>query len=638
MLPKMTSGYFILLIPIFYALSARAVSAQAEFTEEMLFHQTGKVVTASRTEQSVNQAPATMTVITAKEIKAMGAMSIPEILRYVPGLEVMTITSSHSEVSIRGLSQVPSNNVLVMIDGRSVYIDYYGGTVWESLPILIDQIDRIEIMRSPGSALYGANAFSGVINILTKTSNQITQQQVFVQAGEFSSLNTGLLLGGTRGNTGFRFAAGAKRINSFENDDEQSSEIVLGNFLVEHQFSPDTRLSFDAGINNGYVHKIFLNTPNKAKATNTYSKFRFSHGHYSLQAFWNRGDQRENTYTFKEAPLFYGVVEDIFFNTFDLEAQGMNRFWESNTLVYGASYRLNTIRSNILDESHEQNLSAFFIQEESKISPEITISAGARIDHHPLVGTNVSPRGNLVYSLSQDHTFRFSFGKAFRNPTYLNTYIDYTAPNGIYFVGNKELSPEKITSYELGYVLSPSSKVRLELDIFGLKFRDYIFLDPTGVFDFPTLNILKSYHNRGSAKIIGSELSLELLPWSMLKINANYSNQHMTNNYSITNKQYPPKNKASVRLNISLPSCFETTLGATYIGKTIWNVPTRLGLYEVNSMASHTRVDWRLGYSPKKDHFEVFMAAYNLLDNDKQEYPNSEAVQRRITVGAYFYF
>lgn len=636
--PKMTSGSFVFLISLFSSFSAQVVSAQTEFTEEMLFHQTGKVVTASRTEQSINQAPATMAVITAKEIKAMGAMSIPEILRYVPGLEVMTITSSHSEVSIRGLSQVPSNNVLVMIDGRSVYIDYYGGTIWESLPILIDQIDRIEIMRSPGSALYGANAFSGVINILTKTSNQITQQQVFAQAGEFSSLNTGILLGGTRGNSGFRFAAGAKRINSFENDDDRSSEIVLGNFLIEHQFTSDTRLSFDAGINNGYVHKIFLNTPNKARATNSYTKLKLNHGNYYLQAFWNRGDQKENTYTFREAPLFYGVVENIFFNTFELEAQGMNRLWESNTLVYGASYRLNTIRSDILDKSHEQNLSAFFIQEESKISPEITISAGARIDHHPLVGTNISPRGNLIYSLSPKHTFRFIFGKAFRNPTYLNSYLDYTTPDGIYLLGNKNLSSEKIASYELGYVWSPDPKARLEIDLFGLKFKDYIFLDPTGFLDPETFTTIKTYNNRGSAKIYGSEMSLELIPWPILKISANYSNQHMINRYSILDKQYPPKNKANIKMNFSLSSEFTTAVNTSYISKTNWNVPTRLGLYEVHSVPSHTRVDWRLGYSPKKDQFEIFMAAYNLLGNDKQEYPNSEAIQRRITVGAYFNF
>jgi iron complex outermembrane receptor protein len=635
---KMASGYLISLTSIFFSFYAQVASAQNEFTEEMLFHQSGKVVTASRTEQSINQAPATMTVITSKEIKAMGALSIPEILRYVPGLEVMTITSSHSEVGIRGLSQVPSNNVLVMIDGRTVYIDYYGGTVWESLPILIDQIDRIEIMRSPGSALYGANAFSGVINILTKTPNQITNKQVFAQAGEFSSLNTGLLLGGTKGNTGFRFAGGAKRINSFEQKDDQSENMVLGNFLIEHQFLRDTKLLFDFGFSDGYVHKIFLNTPNKSRATNTYTKLKLSHGNYYLQAFWNRGNQKENTYTYKEYPFFYGIIEDIFFNTFELEAQGINQFLGNNTLAYGASYRLNTIRSNILDKSHEQNLSAFFIQNESKIFPELTISAGARIDHHPLVGTTVSPRGNLIYSPNQDNFFRFTFGKAFRNPTYLNSYLDYKAPNGIYFLGNKDLSPEKITSYELGYVFSTDQKVKLEMDIFGLKFKDYIFLDPTGIMVFPTLLISKSYNNRGSAKIYGGEITLELLPCSIMKISANYSNQHMTNRYSIKDKQYPPKNKASIKMNLSLPSGLSTALNTSYIDKTNWNVPTRLGLYEVHSVESHTRVDWRLGYSPPKDHFELFLAAYNLLGNDKQEYPYSEAIQRRITVGAYVFF
>ena len=628
----------IYLSSVFAPFCSKAISAETEFSEEIIFHQSGRVITAGRTEQSIIQAPATMTVITSKEIKAMGALSIPEILRYVPGLDVMSITASHSEVSIRGLSQVPSNNVLVMIDGRSVYIDYYGGVVWESLPILIDQIDRIEIMRSPGSALYGANAFSGVINILTKTPNQITDQQVYVQGGEYSSLNTGLILGGTKGNTGFRFAGGAKRINSFEQSDDQSEEMVVGNFLIEQLLPKETRLLFDAGFSNGFVHKIFLNTTNKAKATNTYARLKLSHDDYYIQAFWNRGDQKENTYSYKEYTQLYAIDENIFFNTFDLEAQGMYKFWGSNTLIYGASYRLNTIRSNILDASHEQNLSAFFIQNESRIIPELSVTAGARLDRHPLVGTNISPRGNLVYSPNPKHTFRFTVGRAFRNPTYLNSYLDYKTPDMIYLSGNKDLSPEKITSYELGYVFYPNTKVRLELDIFGLKFNDCIFPDSVGIFDFTTFSTIKSYNNSGSAKIYGGEMSLELLPWPIMKISANYSNQHIINRYSIGGKQYPPKNKVNVKMNLSMPYNFTANLSATYVSKTNWCVANRLGLYEMNLIESHTRLDSRFAYSPKSDLVEIFVAVYNFLGKEKQEYPFSEPIQRRITMGAYFYF
>lgn len=606
---------------------------QGEFTETMLFKDTDEVVTAGRIEQSVNQAPATMTVITSQEIRAMGATSIPEILRYVPGLEVMTITASHAEVGIRGLTQVPSNNVLVMIDGRTVYFDYYGGVVWESLPILIEQIDRIEVMRSPGSALYGANAFTGVINILTKTPNQITDQQVFIQAGEYTDYYGGVILGGVKGNTGYRFAGGAKRINSFADSGEDSGDMVLGNLLIEQQILQDTKLSLDAGVSNGFVHKIFLGDINKARTTTTYTKLELSSVNYYIRAFWNRVDQRENT--------FYGPSnkESIFANTYDIEAQGQNRLWPGNTLVYGASYRLNTIRSNILDESHEHHLSAVFIQDEYKVIPEVTLSAGMRLDRHPLVGTNISPRANVGYSPNTSNFIRITYGRAFRNPTHLNFYLDYLAPRAIYFDGNEDLSSEKISSYELAYVFAPGSDFRFELDLFGEHLEDHIFLDPTGFFDPMNFTTTKTYSNRGRATVLGGEIMVEMIPIPNLKLAANYTNQHIRNRFSIDSTQTPPKSKANFSAHFSSRTGFNAFLGISYIGSSQWSIPNPLGLYEEERVDSHTRVDAKLGYKfTAPSQFEVFLKVYNLLDNGKVEYPNAEKVQRTIVAGGSVYF
>lgn len=126
-----------------------------------------EVVTAAKKAQKISQAPAAMYVITDEDIRQSGATSIPDALRMVPGIDVMEITATDFVINARGFNKEMSDKMLVLIDGRSVYWDFYGLVVWDSFPINLEEIKRIEIVRGPGSALYGANAFSGVINILT---------------------------------------------------------------------------------------------------------------------------------------------------------------------------------------------------------------------------------------------------------------------------------------------------------------------------------------------------------------------------------------------------------------------------------------------------------------------------------------
>ena len=140
-------------------------SAGALKTEEV-FEET--VVTASKEAQSPLDAPSSTSIITEQDIRLSGIISIPELLRRLAGVDVMEITGGQAEVSMRGFNQRLSNKVLVLIDGRSFYVDLLGSTIWSTLPIGVEDIERIEVVRGPGSALYGADAFNGVVNIITK--------------------------------------------------------------------------------------------------------------------------------------------------------------------------------------------------------------------------------------------------------------------------------------------------------------------------------------------------------------------------------------------------------------------------------------------------------------------------------------
>ena len=127
-----------------------------------------RVVSASRLAQSPLDAPNSTVVVTEQDIRLTGITNLGELLRRVAGVELMTLTPGDSQLSIRGLNQRLSNKVLVLIDGRSVFLDFLAATLWTVIPIALEDIERIEVIRGPASALYGADAFSGVINILLK--------------------------------------------------------------------------------------------------------------------------------------------------------------------------------------------------------------------------------------------------------------------------------------------------------------------------------------------------------------------------------------------------------------------------------------------------------------------------------------
>ena len=161
-----------LFAPIVAEGQQRATSAGAELllSDD---HLDQIVVTASRVAMRSGEAPSAVTVFTDKDIREMGAQTLMDVLRYAPGLDVFETNRSTANVSIRGFNQVPANKLLVMVDGRSIYQDYSGGVLWFTEPLLLSRIKRVEIVRGPGSALYGANAFLGVINIITKTPHEL---------------------------------------------------------------------------------------------------------------------------------------------------------------------------------------------------------------------------------------------------------------------------------------------------------------------------------------------------------------------------------------------------------------------------------------------------------------------------------
>jgi iron complex outermembrane receptor protein len=175
-----------------------------------------KVVTASRREQSPLDAPNAVTVITEEEIRFSGARSIPDLLRRVPGMDVMAMSYSDYNVAMRGFNRRVANKILVLIDGRTVYEDFLGGMLWRGLTIDLLDVARIEVVRGPGSAIYGAYAYTGMVNIITKRPEEVGGSVAQVSAGNGETLEATYQYGERRGPVGVRASVGYERGDKYE--------------------------------------------------------------------------------------------------------------------------------------------------------------------------------------------------------------------------------------------------------------------------------------------------------------------------------------------------------------------------------------------------------------------------------------
>ena len=445
------------------------------------------VVTASRRAQSTLEAPNATTVITAEEIRLSGLKSLPELLRRVPGAEVMAMGVQSANVSFRGFNQRLANKVLVLLDGRTEYQDFLGLTLWPAIPVGVEEIERIEVIRGPGSALYGANAMLGVVNIITRAPGSGPRAEL---GGLFGNGNLAeghfVASGGER----LRFRASA----SYGQADKYSRDYAPDRQDVAPVFTPDTLghrgfrsnavlsyafgklggVSASGGINRLYteIYPLGLLRNYWLDGLSGYAKVQATVGPVTGRFFWNHlaassGPQyqpvgQRSLQTAVESNVFVG---ELLFQQ-DFEALG------SHQLAIGASARGKRVSWSYLSSLKNEFHLAAFIQDAWSLWKPLSLTASYRLDRHPLLdngqpGYAHSPRVSVLLKPMEGQSFRASFATAFREPTILESYVDVRIPvpglNGasVLTQGDVALRPERLIALELGW--------RGELAVAGLE-------------------------------------------------------------------------------------------------------------------------------------------------------------------------
>lgn len=530
-----------------------------------------EVITASRYAQRQLESPNAITVISADDIARSGAVSLPDVLRRVPGMEVMALNPADTSLGIRGFNSTLSNKVLVLLDGRSVYLDFIGATLWPLISISPADIERIEVIRGPGAALYGAGAFSGVVNIITKTPGTAQDRpNLQVKAGTPDYFLSSLHMAGREGSTAWRASASFDQRQRFaiEVDQEREDYAVTApdpslatrvarlDLRWDKRIQRNISMSLSGGLANGFSEFMAIGVLRDFQVDGTYAYVRgdlLLPDGFSVRSFWNHVDVIARPWEIPTGGL--DITSHPISDVVDVEAEDARSFTlvGQHRLNIGLGYRFKQIEWDWLPEQKiEHHLSAF-LQDEVSWSPELNTTFSLRLDRHPLLWQQtdaplldrlaLSPRAALVWKLLPGHSLRANAGTAFRTPTFLESYIETAIPTSndavvVQTHGNESLLPERIASFELGYLHQPdNNRFEIEGNIFINRINGLIVYsemepwpsdqssyDPAGYYYAGTTHPVNVDDPQTA---IGVELGARIFPREGLDIYANYAGTYI---------------------------------------------------------------------------------------------------------------
>jgi iron complex outermembrane receptor protein len=587
-------------------------------------------------------------VITAKEIRDSGASSLGELLATIPGLDVARFAAADYAVSARGFNDSASSHMLVMVDGRTAYDDFFGLVPWDWINVTLQDIERIEIIRGPGSALYGANAFLGIINIITKDARDLPRLYTRTGFGSHGPLVSATAATSTD-NTTIKASARYKQLDHFRNEtntvsnaahrrDETAVRNQLFNATVTHEFSDGTELTISSGMSRIRNTLLAAGALFDYEGPRWYGKANLTRGPWKAQAFFNRIDMGMTTMPPANIPNGVELRERFVSNLADLEIQ--REFGVKNhDLIFGFSTRRITTTAPVFMGSREsETFYGLFAQDEYRISDRLTGFLGLRFDDHPRTSVNISPRGGLVFKLSETSRIRASIARSFRNPGQLNSDVSLTYQGDLGFgpiplnttVGDEDLDPMWVTAYEAGFQIMPHPQVNLGADVFFHVIEDFFDIVTTSLGP-PAIN---RYVNAGRTKSYGGEFSLEYRPFEWLRGFGTYSYQTANGPFEGST----PRHKASAGIRGTMGSRLRYALTGFFVSHHEFESPTAANaVFPSRTVQSRFSIDGFVGVQVRPN-VELGFKARNLFNQVRRQYPLGDEIGSELLATVTFEF
>lgn len=453
-----------------------------------------EVTTASKEPEKISKIPAAIFVLTQNDIRRSGATSIPEVLRLVPGVEVARINSNQWSVNIRGLGSGFSKSVLVLIDGRSVYTPLYAGVYWDVQNVLLEDVERIEVIRGPGGTIWGSNAVNGVINIITKNAKDTRGTYASTRAGNIDQNQGGIRYGGTHGNhLNYRaYAMAFGQTPEFHPGGGNYDAWQLGQagFRTDSQLTDRDTLTVQGDLYKGNVgqqvaiayytppSQLTVNATQDVSGGNLLGRWRHelsSTSDVQVQAYYDR--------TYRIGPIL-GEAR----NTFDLDLIHHFAFGERNEVIWGLGARwspsdfIQTVSTlNFVPHHQDDKIYSAFMQDQIAIfENKLWLTVGSKFEHNIFTGWEKEPSARLLWTPTSHQTLWAAVTRAVRTPSridedlQLTGLVQATPPVFACICDNRQVASETLLGYEAGYRKLVTPSFYVDVAAFHNKYNDLV--------------------------------------------------------------------------------------------------------------------------------------------------------------------
>jgi iron complex outermembrane receptor protein len=611
-----------------------------------------EITSASRKEQRASDTAAAVFVITQDDIRRSGMRTLPELFRLVPGMQVAQINANNWAVSARGFNDLWSNKLLVLVDGRSIYTRQFSGVLWNDQDLALDDIDRIEVVRGPGGAVWGANAVNGVINIVTKSARETKGASAHVSAGSFEGTQVSARYGGTWGATAYRvhsqWSGQGTSINSSLGSAGDGAMRFTNGFRTDWTGGADA-LTTEGSVVTGSSRPLWTSftgpTPSLsgvapyqdatvAKGTGMARWIHTAAGGSSFQV-QSSGDLHHrddgNGTVFQE-------------NVLDVDAQFHAKAASRHDVVVGGGYREVAATFNgsfiysLNPAASRGRLVNLFAQDEVALTDRLALTLGSKVERDTIAGWGIEPTVRLIMQLgthNQQHLWG-GVSRARRTPSVgeLSQRINYAAfpgPNGLPIVlgltGNPDYQAEHLVSAEGGYRLDIGSHTAFDVAVFHGHYTGLPTNEPMApVFETtpgpPHLFIGTRAENLLHVHTQGVEVSGHWTPVAAWRLDGSYTAQRL-----VPEPDAGTRDAQAVLFDGNTPTAQWQLHSSAWLGS---RVEVDGGLYHVGALrtlnvAAYTRADARAELKISSP-VSLVVNGQNLFDRAHAEYATTEGV------------
>ncbi len=616
--------------------------ALTQLSLEELMNLDVTITSTSRKPQKAFETPSAAYVLTGEDIRRSGVTTIPDALRMVPGMSVARINTNKWAITSRGFNGRFASKLLVLVDGRTVYSPLFSGVYWDTQDMLLDDVDRIEVIRGPGSSLWGANAVNGIINIITKHSAATTGSLATAAVGSKDHGSFGVRYGGSL-SQGSYYRAYAKYFNDEESADADGTasgdywKAVRAGFRADSNLSNRDSLSFQADIYKGeageplalpsltapYVQNVIDRATMKGfNAVGRWQRRYSARSDFQLQAYYDHS-VRENV------RLSEGL------HTFDVDFQRRFIWRDNHEILWGLGFRIT--HDSIGDSfffsfdpaRRTDKLYSGFVQDSiSLVKNKLVFTVGTKFEHNDYTGAELEPSANLAWMPNKKNTFWTSISRAIRTPDRIEsdsrhnpTVIPGSMPSVLRILGNHTIDHEDVLALEAGYRTQPHNRVYFDVGLFYNFYDQLRTFEPETPFvetsPSPTHRVIPlRMDNLMSGRTYGVEIAIDLKLTGWWQLKTGYSYLHMNlipdanskDTRSKAEEGQNPANQLSFQSIMDFRRRFEFDISTRYVSE-----------MPVLSVDGYVELDARFGYQIS-DHWEFSIVGQNLLNKQHREW------------------